>query len=66
MIRKYYLDRKEIVKTNLYEELRTARYFLKLNYSEGYEVVRCYSKYDKRKFLGYAIKLSFYCGEWFK
>ena len=66
MIRKYYLDNREIVKTNLYEDLRTARMFLKLNYNDEYEVVRCYSKYDKKAFLGYAIKLSFYCGVWFK
>lgn len=58
MIRKYYLDRKEIVTTNLYEDLRTARYFLKLNYSTGYEVVKCYSKNVRSKFLGYAIKVN--------
>ena len=60
MLNKVYLNKTEVVNTNLYKELRTARYFLKLNYNEEYVVVRCYSKYYKSKFLGYAIKYKLY------
>lgn len=56
MINKIYLNKTEVVKTNLFQELRTARMFLKLNYNNEFEVVRCYSLYVRKDFLGYAIK----------
>lgn len=60
MLNKVYLNKTEVVKTNLYKELRTARYFLKLNYNEEYVVVRCYSLYYRNAFLGYAIRHKLY------
>lgn len=56
MVSKIYLNRTEVVKTNLYQDLRTARMFLRLNYNKSFEVVRCYSLYMKNDFLGYAIR----------
>lgn len=56
MVNKIYLNRTEVVKTNLFQDLRTARMFLKLNYNNTFEVVRCYSMYMKNDFLGYAIR----------
>lgn len=56
MVNKIYLNRTEVVKTNLYQDLRTARMFLRLNYNNAFEVVRCYSLYMKGDFLGYAIR----------
>lgn len=55
MVNKIYLNRTEVVKTNLFQDLRTARMFLNLNYNNTFEVVRCYSLYMKNDFLGYAI-----------
>ena len=56
MVNKIYLNRAEVVKTNLFQDLRTARMFLRLNYNTDFEVVRCYSLYMKYDFLGYAIR----------
>lgn len=56
MVNKIYLNRTEVVKTNLFQDLRTARLFLRLNYNTDFEVVRCYSLYIKNDFLGYAIR----------
>lgn len=56
MVNKIYLNRTEVVKTNLYQDLRTARMFLRLNYNDDFVVVRCYSLYFRNDFLGYAIR----------